>query len=345
MSRLASAHFAKLTTLVLFGACGDSGTSPTDNGGTTQVATQLAVQTEPSGAETGEPFAVQPVVEVRDANGIRVASDNATAVTAAMDLGSGTLGGTLTAIAVSGVATFTDLQITGGSGGDRILRFTAPGLTPATSDTFALSCGPSGIVSWWPAEANASDVVGPNDGTLNSGATYAAGLVGQAFSFDGDVGEFGSDATGLSRVQQLTIEAWVNHESLPPQIQRYVTIGGASEASLRYDGVNGSGQLHFFMRIDGSLRHVRANNVLQAGVFHHVAGTYNGSVMRLFLDGVEVANFSVSGTVGDREFVNLSLAGEALNGLLDEVTIYDRALTAEEIQAIFDADIAGKCGA
>ena len=37
--------------------------------------------------------------------------------------------------------------------------------------------------------------------------------------------------------------------------------------------------------------------------------------------------------------------GEALNGLLDEATIYDRALTAEEIQAIFNADIAGKCGA
>ena len=81
MSRLASAHFAKLTALVLFGACGDSGASPTDNGGTTQVATQLAVQTEPSGAETGEPFAVQPVVEVRDANGIRVATDNVSADT------------------------------------------------------------------------------------------------------------------------------------------------------------------------------------------------------------------------------------------------------------------------
>ena len=74
MSTLASGHFAKLATLVLFGACGDSGTSPTDNGGTTQVATQLAVQTEPSGAETGEPFAVQPVVEVRDAKDIRVSS-------------------------------------------------------------------------------------------------------------------------------------------------------------------------------------------------------------------------------------------------------------------------------
>lgn len=345
---IATVSSTGLVTAVANGSATITATADGVNGTATvevdQTAAQLAIQTEPSGAEAGTPFTVQPVVEVHDANGNLVASDNTTVVTGAIDSGGGTLGGTTAATAVAGVATFTDLQLTGPPPGDRILSFTAPNLTPATSGVFSLSCGPSGIVSWWPGEGDASDVVGPNDGTLNNGVTYAAGKVGQAFSFDGVDDEFGSDATGMNDLQQLTVEAWVMHESLPRQIQRYVTVSGASVAVLRYDGASGPGQLHFFMVLDGSLRHIRANDVLQVGVFHHVAGTYNGSVMRLFLDGVEVANVSVSGTVGDMAFVNLSMSDEALDGLLDEVSIYDRALTAAEILEIFAAGSAGKCG-
>src|SRR5215467_8036394 len=44
---------------------------------------------------------------------------------------------------------------------------------------------PSGIVSWWPGDGNANDIQGGNDGTLVNGATFAPGIVDQAFSFDG----------------------------------------------------------------------------------------------------------------------------------------------------------------
>ena len=101
------------------------------------------------------------------------------------------------------------------------------------------------------------------------------------------------------------------------------------------------------MPIDGVFWHVQVNNVLQVGVFHHVAGTYNGSVMRLFLDGVEVGNLAVQGTVDasvDGVIFSSTVSLDALDGLLDEVTIYNRALTAAEIQAIFAAGSAGKCG-
>jgi hypothetical protein len=89
----------------------------------------LAIRTQPSGAEVGSAFTVQPVIEVRDASGNVVSSDNSTTVTAAIDLGGGVLGGTVEVTASTGVATFTDLEITGGNGCDRSLKFTAPGLT------------------------------------------------------------------------------------------------------------------------------------------------------------------------------------------------------------------------
>lgn len=329
MGRIAQSLVSPCAVLVLLSACGEA--TPTDNGDTAP----LTIRTQPSGAAAGQPFSVQPVIEVRDA-------DNATVVTAAMDLGGGTLGGTLTATTVSGVATFTDLQITGGTGGDRALSFAASGLPSVISDVFSLSCGPSGIVSWWPGEGEGSevwDVVGPNDGTLENGSTRAAGKVGQAFSLDAVDDFVGAPAVDVGDLQQLTVEVWVKLNAiLPARVQRFVTLGN-EKAVLRLSWEN----LEFYMRIDGQLVFLLGGSALQAGVFHHVVGTYDGSAMKLFVDGVEIGSRAVSGMVETTDFLHFSSSDEPLGGLLDEITVYDRALSAEEIQAEFAADSAGKC--
>lgn len=71
---------------------------------------------------------------------------------------------------------------------------------------------PSGMVSWWPGDGTAEDIVGDNDGTLEGGATFAAGKVGQAFSFDGS-GDFVSvpdeDVWTLGNAA-FTIDLWAN---------------------------------------------------------------------------------------------------------------------------------------
>lgn len=48
---------------------------------------------------------------------------------------------------------------------------------------------PSGLINWWPGDGNTNDIQGNNNGTLQNDATFELGLVGQAFSFDGD-GDF-----------------------------------------------------------------------------------------------------------------------------------------------------------
>ena len=174
-------------------------------------------------------------------------------------------------------------------------------------------------------------------------AKFAPAKVGEGFSFNSVGNTVFSFGTGVNDLQRLTIDAWVRHNSLPPgRIGRYVTLLG-EKAVLRYDGVSGPAELHFYMRIDGQLWHIRADNVLQVGVFHHVAGSYDGSVMRLYLDGVEVGRQSVPGTVDAGFGVVFSSGDEPLDGLLDEIEIFDRALDASEIRGIFEADAAGKC--
>lgn len=119
----------------------------------TQVATHLAVVTEPGGVTVGQPLVPAPVLEVRDANGNRVAGDNGRVVSASATLqapagrsvgsasGSLTPGLTTTATTISGRAAFTDLRVEG-LAGNYVLNFSAAALTSAVSRVFALTPGP-----------------------------------------------------------------------------------------------------------------------------------------------------------------------------------------------------------
>jgi len=106
------------------------------------AASKLAIATQPSTtAQSGVAFATQPVIQIQDASGNVVLTDNATVVTAAIATGGAAIGGTLTATAVNGVVTFTSLKITGIIGA-RTLSFTSvPVLTAATSGTVTISAG------------------------------------------------------------------------------------------------------------------------------------------------------------------------------------------------------------
>src|SRR5688572_16356660 len=105
-------------------------------------ATQLTITTQPSSsAVSGTVFSQQPVLQLRDASGNPVSQSGVT-VTAAIASGGGTLGGTATATTnASGVASFTNLSITG-SAGNRTLSFSSAGLTGATSAAISITAAP-----------------------------------------------------------------------------------------------------------------------------------------------------------------------------------------------------------
>jgi len=223
-------------------------------------------------------------------------------------------------------------------------------------DPGACVAAPSGMVSWWTGDGHTFDVVGRNVGALFNGAEFGVGVVGHAFFFpspnldgkDSFVEAF--PTPNLDDLEELSIETWVKLNSGPNfRIERFITIGipdsGVPKAVLRIDGGTGfRGQLHFYMGIDNELQHIWVEEVPETGSFHHVAGTYDGSTMRLYLDGTEVGSLDTSGDVASGEsYIYMSSDGEPLDGVLDEMSIYDRALTQGELQAIFEAGSAGKC--
>jgi hypothetical protein len=86
---------------------------------------------------------------------------------------------------------------------------------PGTLTIQQSACTPAGpgLISWWPGNGNALDVVGGNDGTLTNGADFAAGEVGQAFNFSvNHAGVLVGNPTNL-QLQNFTIEAWIRRGS------------------------------------------------------------------------------------------------------------------------------------
>ena len=94
------------------------------------------------------------------------------------------------------------------------LAFTSVGpVRPAAGGQSCIT-PPSGLVAWWPGDNNTLDYQGDNNGTLQNGATFAPGMVGQAFSFDGvDDQIFVPHNANQNTASQITIDAWVNPSS------------------------------------------------------------------------------------------------------------------------------------
>ncbi|MGH8529035.1 MAG: LamG-like jellyroll fold domain-containing protein, partial [Nevskiales bacterium] len=221
----------------------------------------------------------------------------------------------------------------------------------------ACATPPPGMVSWFKAENNANDSQGANDGTLENGATFAAGQVGQAFSFDGvDDSVALGNPTNLQLSDAITVDAWIRPDSAAGfkyTIAKWQAGGGGGSSWLL--AINGDSPRAFVLGNGGDgFTEVQAGSLPTgpSAPFSHVAMTYSATdALRLYVNGVQVGTGGESvGTMANptSQAVNLGSAsvggaGEFFAGALDEVEIFNRALTATEIKEIYDAGVNGKC--
>ena len=224
---------------------------------------------------------------------------------------------------------------------------------------------PAGLVSWWAAEGNADDRTGLNHGALQGGTSFEPGMVGQAFSFHGGADTVKIPASASLDVGSgagLTIEGWVNARDLSrrnPLVEwnhggtNFIEWGVHLWLIRTSDfGLPNPRLFANLPEADGTPHYLIGNTpLLETGVWHHVAVTYDktSGQARLYLDG-QVDLDTAVGTLNPETSYDLYLgsrpAGDAAgssDGLLDEVSIYSRALGAEEIGAIYAAGARGKC--
>jgi Concanavalin A-like lectin/glucanases superfamily/Immunoglobulin domain len=212
---------------------------------------------------------------------------------------------------------------------------------------------PDGLVAWWPGEGNANDIVGTNNGTLRGGATFASGKVGRAFDFDGSGSVLVPDAPALRFTNAVTIEAWIYPKSEGSAAAIVCKWFGNGNQFSYSTAIESTGKAYILVSSDGltstpsvDYQIVYSTNTVPLNQWTHFAGVYDGAWLKVYLNGV--LENRVAWTKGIFPGTAPLVIGEALyqsalTGLIDEPTLYSRALSDTEIQEIYNAGSAGKC--
>ena len=197
-----------------------------------------------------------------------------------------------------------------------------------------------GLVAAYSFDAGAGSVLADesengNSGTI-SGATWTSdGKFGGALSFDGtnDWVEIG-DAGSLDLTTGMTVEAWVKPSAA---LSGWSTILSKERNRLAYGLFAGEDTGRSAGLIVISSEHTALGDELPPGVWSHLATTYDGTTLRLYLNGALSGSTSVSGSIrtssGQLRIGGNSRGGRWFAGQIDEVRVYDRALSSAELQA------------
>jgi Subtilase family/Concanavalin A-like lectin/glucanases superfamily/Immunoglobulin I-set domain/HYR domain/Beta-propeller repeat len=217
---------------------------------------------------------------------------------------------------------------------------------------------PSGLVNWWPGDSNALDIVGGVNGAITGNVSYATGIVGPAFDFDGTGGYVRTPGT-TTGMPQGTIDLWFqvntwNWNSDPNGTYFWAATEFLPDGSSSGDGMNlgnhpdytSTGELMFGIYTNG-WQWAHSGVVPQTNTWYHVAGTWGPDGIQIYVNGALMGANSYTGPAPAYTLYNLigrsSWPSTAINGLVDEVEIFDRALSSNEINAIYTAGPAGKC--
>jgi len=228
-----------------------------------------------------------------------------------------------------------------------------PGMAQPTNCTTP----PNGLVGWWRAEGNANDAAGVNHGQLLNNAGYATGLVGQAFNLnsvsasyiqvpDSDLWAFGTN--------DFSVELWVNFRTWNPSGNYYFPEaifaandeGAGPQNKWIFCLDNGKLTLIVCSPTLGALYLIQAPFAPTVGQWYHLALVRSGNVFTTYVNGVAVGSQTLSLDIPNANApLNIGQA-EGLgyvNGLIDELSIYQHALSQTEVQAIYNAGSQGKC--
>lgn len=220
-------------------------------------------------------------------------------------------------------------------------------------------CAPasSGMTGWWKGENNANDASGwANNGGFVA-ASYGAGKVGQAMTFNGTTSFVTvADSWSLSPTGAITVAAWIKPNSVSGT-QTIISKYGSSGKSFAFSMINGS--LSFEVDQDNvtARSNISTSVVVSASVYQHVAASFDPltQAMSIYVNGESVPLTLVDANTVNRiqdtpspvrigNLVNGS--GTEVNhfgGQIDESMLFGRALTASEIMAVSNAASAGVC--
>ncbi len=213
--------------------------------------------------------------------------------------------------------------------------------TTSSPLTITAGNGGSGLVAAYGFEEGSGSTVSDtsgngNNGTVSGGAWTTAGRYGDALVFNGtNTLVTINDAASLHLGSALTLEAWVNPSALGSWKNLIYKPQGSTGISYVLQGSSSSTQVPS-LGMSVCSANLMAPNPLPLNTWSHVAATYDGTTMTFYVNGTQVSSQAQTGTItSTTDALTIggnSFYGENWAGIIDEVRIYNRALSTSEIQ-------------
>ncbi len=215
---------------------------------------------------------------------------------------------------------------------------------------------PEGLISWWRFEGDAQDEIGGNHGTINGDVQFVEGKYGQGASFAGVIGAY--IETGVTAEEfptdSFTIMAWANSVSN----SQHMTIAGVAGANpnplalfyLQRDHPSHGNDWYFIVANEYGTEHGDSfGTSVNDGQWYHIAGVYDDSSqeIELFVDGIGTGSpttlLEARDTADSNMLIGASYYSDFITdyyqGIIDEVMLFNRALTDEEIERIYNTEL------
>ena len=324
-----------------------------DGNGGTDTAT-ISITVNPASAGNQPPVASDAAVVTDEEVAVNItlqASDpdgDSLSYSVIAEPTNGTLSGTAPALTYTPNALYSgpdffDFQVDDGNGG-------------VDAATISITVNPAGIglVAYWPMNEGAGtttvDATGNgNTGVLVNGPTWTSG---PALDFDGindyvDVGTL--DLTGTA----MTITGWFRTDNLSNCSSRDCRIISKATGTSSQDHYfmistvksDLTTRLRFRLKTGGvTTKLVASSGDVVENQWIHVAAIYDGAMMRLYMDGIDVGSAAKTGNITSNSTTPvwiganpLSATDKPWSGQIDDVRIYNRALTSQEVQQLFSA--------
>jgi hypothetical protein len=314
---------------------------------TAATATTLALDTTPPSVSITAPTANSPV-----SNTITVtatASDNVAVGDVQFQLDGVNLGADLTTAPYS-ISWNTATASNGSHNLTAIARDTSHNSTTSAVVPVAVNntvTGPpsGGLIGYWNFDEGSGSIAhdtsgGGHNGTVN-GAAWTTGKINTGLTFNGSSNSVITPAMALGGA--FSVSAWVN-PSVAPQVG-YVRIAETNYASGFYLGTDTTGTRYKLIvnggsGVTGSCGYGCAEGGTISSGWHLVTATFDGATARLYVDNAVVGSDTFTAPSNTNLPLNIGISyvgsGYGWNGTIDEVRLYNRALTAAEVNAIFN---------
>jgi hypothetical protein len=207
----------------------------------------------------------------------------------------------------------------------------------------------AGLVGWWKFDEGegtiAKDSSGfGHDGKLNGNARWTTGKAGGAVQLDGK-GSFVSiaDRSAFNMGGKVTVAGWVNVHAVPSEWMAIVTKGDNAWRLSMYEKER---RFHFSVN-DWNRLELNGSIAVEADTWHHVAGVYDGQEVRLYIDGKLDTKQPWTGGIGrnNAEVLigeNAERRGRCFDGMMEDVRVYNYALSDNEIKALATSQVAAR---